>query len=284
MVLGCVMRKALAATLVLVLLGSVLMGWFARFQRSVIFPGPEGVTQSLLHRFAREIGATELQIPTADGETLYGWHRTARGNGPRRVVLYFHGNASSVLAQLDLQDRLNREGWDFVGIHYRGYPGSTGEPSEAGTRIDAKAAWDWITEQLGVPASRIVIHGRSLGGGVAAQLASTVQPGALVLESTFTSVADLAQQQFMGFPVGRFLEHPFLTRELVGSIRGPVLVAHGGADSLINVEHGRKLAKMFAADLYIEALGLDHNDQLFEGTYQDQYVGFLERAVPAQTP
>ncbi|MEM9730382.1 MAG: alpha/beta fold hydrolase, partial [Myxococcota bacterium] len=225
------MRKVLVAALVLVLLGGVGMGWFAKFQRSMIFPGPEGVTVPLLHRFASEVGATELQIPTEDGETVYGWHRNAIGDGPKRVVLYFHGNASSVLAQIDLQDRLNQEGWDFVGIHYRGYPGSTGEPSETGTRLDAKAAWDWIAHTLGVPPSRVVIHGRSLGGGVAAQLASNVEPGGVVLESTFTSIADLAKEQFLGVPIGPFLSHPFLTRELAGAIRAPVLVAHGGSDS-----------------------------------------------------
>lgn len=278
------MRKTLAGAMVLVLLGGVLMGWFARFQRGVIFPGPEGVTPTLLHRFARELGATELQIPTSDGETIYGWHRSALGDAPKRAVLYFHGNASSVLAQIELQDRLNREGWDFVGIHYRGYPGSTGESSEAGTRLDAKAAWDWVANELGVPPSRIVIHGRSLGGGVAAQLASTVEPGGLVLESTFTSIADLAQEQYLGLPFGRFLDHPFLTRDLVGSIHAPMLVAHGKADSLINVEHGRTLAKLFSADTYIEAPGLDHNEQLFEQGYLDQYIAFLEKAVPPGVP
>ena len=142
---------------------------------------------------------------------------------------------------------------------------------------------DWATRNLGVSPLRVVVHGRSLGGGVAAQLASTVAPGGLVLESTFTSIADLAKEQFQGLPIGPFLEHPFLTRELAGSIDAPVLVAHGGADSLIDVKHGQALAALFSANPYIEAPGLDHNNVLFEGDYQDQYIAFLDKAVPADT-
>ena len=112
--------------------GWVAMGLFSQFQRQMVFPGPQGVSVSLLSNVASQVGATELSIPTEDSESLYGWHRAAVRTGPRRVVLYFHGNASSLLAQIELQNLLLSEGWDFVGIHYRGYPGSTGVPSEAG--------------------------------------------------------------------------------------------------------------------------------------------------------
>ncbi|MEM7434481.1 MAG: alpha/beta hydrolase [Myxococcota bacterium] len=276
------MRRRLVAVLLLGVLGVVSMGWFSEFQRRVVFPGPEGVTEPLLHRFATEVGAHELAMRTEDGETIYGWHRAGLGEGPRRVLLYFHGNASSVLGQLPLQGRLNAEGWDYVGIHYRGYPGSTGVPSEAGTRSDARAAWSFVTRELGVPASRVAIHGRSLGGGVAAQLASEVKPGAVVLESTFTSVPDLAREQFGVLPVGRLLKHRFVTRELVGTWDSPTLVAHGSADSIIPVSHGRQLAELFPATTYIEAPGVDHNDALFEGEYADRYVAFLDNAIPAE--
>jgi len=112
---------------------------FSTFQRQIMFPGPEGVNMALLERVAKQVDATELTIPTADGETLYGWHRAAVRPGPRRVVLYFHGNASSLLAQLELQALLLQRGWDFLGIHYRGYPGSSGVPSEAGFPVRCSA-------------------------------------------------------------------------------------------------------------------------------------------------
>lgn len=248
----------------------------------MVFPGPQGVGESLLSDVAAQVGATELRIPTEDGEALYGWHRAGVGTGLRRVLLYFHGNASSLLAQVELQNLLLSEGWDFVGIHYRGYPGSTGVPSEAGVHEDATAAWKWVTDELATEPERIAIHGRSLGGGVAAQLAATVSPGALVLESTFTSIVDLAKEHYGWLPVGRVLEHRFMTRDLAAEVSCPVLVAHGAADSIIDVHHGKQLARLFHADEYIEVPRVDHNDMLLVGLIASRYLEFLEGAVPTQ--
>ena len=263
-----------------VVAGWVTMGLFSQFQRKMVFPGPEGVSESLLRDVATQIGATELRIPTEDGETLYGWHRAAIWSGPQRVVLYFHGNASSLVAQLELQNLLLSEGWDFVGIHYRGYPGSTGVPGEPGLHKDAVAAWTWVTQELDVPPDRVAIHGRSLGGGVAVQLAAAVDPGALVLESTFTSVVDLAKEHYRWLPIGRVLEHRFMTRDFAGRVSCPLLVAHGAADSIIDVHHGKELARLFHADEYIEVPRIDHNDMLLVGLIATRYVDFLEGAVP----
>ncbi|MDH3625937.1 MAG: alpha/beta hydrolase [Myxococcales bacterium] len=275
-----VTRRGIVGLVAIVALGGVAMGLFSQFQRSMVFPGPQGVSTELLRRVAAQIGATELRIQTEDGETLYGWHRASAAATPRRVLLYFHGNASSVLGQLDLQDRLLANGWDFVGIHYRGYPGSTGVASEAGVHLDAAAVWKWITDELGTPASRVVVHGRSLGGGVAVQLAARVTPAGLVMESTFTSAVDLGREHFGWLPVGVLLEHRFMTRDFANKVRCPVLIAHGGGDSIIDVRHGRELAKLFANADYIEAPRRDHNDVLFEGIYADRYIAFLDALVP----
>ncbi len=254
---------------------------FSQFQRRMIFPGPEDVSVSLLSDVAAQLGATELRIPTEDAETLYGWHRAAIRTGPRRVVLYFHGNASSVLAQMELQNLLLSQGWDFVGIHYRGYPGSTGVPSEAGLHKDAMAAWKWVTDELGTNPGRVAIHGRSLGGGVAVQLAAKVEPGALVLESTFTSIVDLAKEQFRWLPVERVLEHRFMTRDFAGRLSCPLLVAHGTADATVDVSHGKELARLFQAEEYIEVPRIGHSDLLLVGLIATRYLTFLEGAVPA---
>jgi fermentation-respiration switch protein FrsA (DUF1100 family) len=277
-----VARRVAFASIAIVATLWVTMGLFSQFQRQMIFPGPAGVSPQLLKQIADQVGARELHIPTEDGETLYGWHRDAIRSGPRRVVLYFHGNASSVLGQIELQNLLLSEGWDFVGIHYRGYPGSTGTPSEAGLREDAMAAWTWVTDQLGAKPARIAVHGRSLGGGVAVPLAAEVGPGALVLESTFTSIVDLAKEHYWFVPMGKLLEHRFMTRDFATKLSCPVLVAHGSADSIIDVRHGRELARLFRANEYIEVPRIDHNEILFAGTIAARYLSFLEGAVPAQ--
>ena len=279
---SCVTRQIALVSVIVVATAWGAMGFFSQFQRQMVFPGPQGVDESLLSDVAKQVGATELHIPTEDGETLYGWHRTAVHTGPRRVLLYFHGNASSLLAQVELQNLLLSEGWDFVGVHYRGYPGSTGVPSEAGLHKDAAAAWQWVTSELETDPGRVAIHGRSLGGGVAVQLAAGVSPGALVLESTFTSIVDLAKQHYPWLPVGRLLEHRFMTRDLAGKLSCPLLVAHGAADSTIDVRHGKELARLFHADQYIEVPRIDHNDMLLVGLIATRYLEFLEGAVPAQ--
>lgn len=276
------MTRAVALlSIAVILTGWVTVGFFSTIQKQMIFPGPEGVSETLLDRAADQLGAAVLRIPTADGETLYGWHRTAVRSGPRRVVLYFHGNASSLLAQLELQNLLLSEGWDFLGIHYRGYPGSTGSPSEAGLHEDALAAWRWAVDELHASPARIALHGRSLGGAVAVQLAAEASPGALVLESTFTSIVDLAKERFGWLPVGPFLEHRFVSRDFADRVSCPVMVAHGGADSLIDVRHGKELARLFRADEYIEPRGVDHNDMLLVGDAAARYLRFLEGAIPA---
>ena len=250
----------------------------------MVFPGSQGVDVALLDEAATRLGAEQLSIQTEDGETLYGWHRASPVEGPRRVVLYFHGNASSVLAQIDVQDRLLADGWDFVGIHYRGYAGSTGVASEAGVRRDALAAWKYVREELETPPERIAIHGRSLGGGVAVQLAANVQPAALVLESTFTSLLEVAKERFGFIAQPGLLQHPFMSKDFAAEVKCPVLVLHGSGDHTIDVSHGRALAKIFEAEEYVEIPGNDHNDPLLVGPTLDTYMRFLDSAAPKAQP
>ncbi len=249
----------------------------------MVFPGTPGLSVAFLNQMAERYGAKPIEVRTEDGERLYGWHREAEPrNGPRRTLIYFHGNASSVLAPLALQQRLSAGGWDFVGIHYRGYPGSTGVPSEAGVLRDAEATWKYATAELGTAAERVALHGRSLGGGVAVQLAATVEPGALVLESTFTSIVELARARFPFLPK-QLLAYPFRSRDFASQVHCPVLVSHGSADTLIPVAQGRELASLFHAQ-YVEGAGLEHNDPTWVGPSLNRYMQFLDAAVPAAQP
>jgi fermentation-respiration switch protein FrsA (DUF1100 family) len=249
----------------------------------MVFPGTPGLSVSFLDTMAERHGASPIEVHTEDGERLYGWHRPAQQRqGARRTLIYFHGNASSVLAPLELQESLSASGWDFVGIHYRGYPGSTGVASEAGVHRDARATWNYVTGELGTAPSRVAIHGRSLGGGVAVQLAAAVSPGALILESTFTSLAELVKARFPFLPSG-LIAHPFRSRDFVSDVRCPVLVSHGSADTLVPVTHGRELANLFGAR-YVEAEGAEHNDPIWTGARLERYLLFLDDAVPAAQP
>ena len=247
----------------------------------MVFPGPEGVSVSLLNEVAGKVGATELRIATEDGETLYGWHRAAVWSGPRRVVLYFHGNASSLLAQIELQNLLLSEGWDFVGIHYRGYPGSSGVPSEAGLtpRCDGRVALgDRRARHRAEPGGDSWAEPGRWGGRAARGQGEPRRPGDGVDVHLVGRASPRSTIPF--FRSEACCGHRFMTREFAGKVSCPVLVAHGRADTLIDVHHGKELARLFRADEYIEVPRMDHNDMLLVGTIAARYLEFLEAAVP----
>jgi pimeloyl-ACP methyl ester carboxylesterase len=262
----CLAYGAVAATL-----------W--RMQESLIFPAPGGIDVSALDQAASEVGAEPFRIHAADGTKLYGWHRSPPPNGAKHCgVLYFHGNAETVAASVALGRLVTREGCDFLVVAYRGYPGSAGKPSESGIALDARALWDHATVDLGIPPERILLHGRSLGGGVAVGLASEVTPGALAIEASFTSLVDVAAARYPFLPVRRLLRHRFDSIGRAPGIAVPTLVVHGSADRTIPVSHGRALAKAFPNARYIEASGLDHDDALFlaDAAADEAYVALLD--------
>ncbi len=228
------------------------------FQDKLLFPAPR-VAVADLDQYAEQLGVAPQRFTAADGTPLYGWYRRAEG---RRAVLFFHGNGESVLGRVDLMSFLAARGWDFFVVAYRGYPGSGGAPSEAGLALDAEAAWRHLTGELGVDRDRVVVHGKSLGGGVASRLAVTVQPRALVLESTFLSVAQVAQEKVRIYPARRLLRHPFDTASRASQIRSRVLVLHGGRDELIDARHGRELAALFPGSAYVEVPSAQHGETL----------------------
>ena len=236
-----------------------MAGFLYTMQETLIFPAPGGISTAALNEAAAEVGATPIEVMTSDGVKLYGWYRSG---GNQRAVVYFPGNAATVLGTVGLMRLVNDEGWDFAVIAYRGYPGSEGTPTEAGLHLDSRALWDFLRDEKGIAAKDIVIHGRSLGGGVAAGLAAEVKPGALVLESTFTSILDMAEADNPWFPVGRLLKHPFNTRERAASIAAPVLILHSDGDHTIPVSHGRALRKLFSTATYMEVPGREHNEGL----------------------
>lgn len=234
--------------------GFILWNW----QDLLIFPAPT-VDSYVLDQVAGRVGAEVIHVAASDGTILYGWHRPATG---ARAVLFFHGNAETVADRTPLHDFLVEKGWDVVVIAYRGYPGSPGSPSEDGLRLDARAAWEYVTQTLHIPKERIIIHGKSLGGGVSAMLAEEVEPAGLVMESTFLSIPDVAWSKFPVYPVDHLVKHPFLTKERAGMIDCPVLVMHADRDQTIPVEHGRQLAKLFPDVRYVEVHGLGHAETL----------------------
>ena len=158
----------------------------------------------------------------------------------RPMILYFHGNSGGI----DLRDErfraLAEAGMGLIAIEYRGYASSTGRPSERGLKLDGEAAYAAAIAS-GVAPERIVPLGESLGSGVAVALAARHKVGALVLDSPYSSIADVAAARYWFMPVRALLRDPFRNDFLIGSVHAPTLMAHGTKDTVVPIRFGEKL-------------------------------------------
>ena len=181
----------------------------------------------------------EVWLDVEPNVKLHAWHVPhLRGKG---VALILHGNAGSIALRVDWLRMFHDLGYASFVVDYRGYGRSSGAPSEEGTYADAKAAWDHLVHVRGYDPRDIVILGESLGGAIAAWLAARTAPRALILQSAFTSVPDVAASIYPVFPVRWISRFDYDTRAYLREVSAPVFVAHSPADEIIAFEHGRAL-------------------------------------------
>jgi hypothetical protein len=204
----------------------------------------------------------DVEMSTEDGERLHGWWIPAATGSRGGHVVHFHGNAGNISHRLPEAAALSGAGFDVLLFDYRGYGLSTGRPHEAGLYRDARAARAALVARPGIDASRLYYVGESLGGAVALALALEHPPPGLVLQSTFTSVRDMARVHYPVVP--RFLvpdAYPSLRR--VAQLRASLLIVHGEADDIVPFAQGEAL---FAAapepKRFHRVAGAGHNDLL----------------------
>jgi fermentation-respiration switch protein FrsA (DUF1100 family) len=218
----------------------------------------------------------DVTFDAADGVRLNGWFVPA-GDNPRATVIFCHGNAVNISGLMETVRILHNLRLNVFIFDYRGYGKSEGKPTEEGTYLDADAAWRYLTEVKGIAPEEIIVHGRSLGGGVAAHLAGSRSPRMLILESTFTSVPDRAAEMYPLFPVRLICRFRYGNEAVVGKLNCPTLIIHSPDDRLIPIRHGRKL---FAAanepKEFLEIRG-DHNSGFL--TSRRVYTEGLDRFV-----
>ncbi len=254
-------RKLLGMTLpTLAVAGGVgALGYLRnRFQRQRLFlPDryPNGVWDPA--PFGLEV--EDRWFFAADGAELHGWwipRPRARG-----TVLYCHGSTGSIAHQVGVLAAFRRLRVNLFAFDYRGYGRSSGEPSEAGLYLDARAAWDHLVDSLGCRPEEIVLFGHSLGGAVAIDCALDRPAAGLVVESSFTQVRDMARASYPNLPLHLVARNQFRSIDKVGRLRLPKLFIHGELDGRVPVEQGRRL---FAAAAPPKALllvpGAGHND------------------------
>jgi fermentation-respiration switch protein FrsA (DUF1100 family) len=230
-------------------------------QRRFLYPA------SPLRTSAAEAGLAGVQdvaIRTDDGETLVAWWKPPEPG--RALILYFHGNGGSLLNRRERVRLLTRDGRGLLIVSYRGYSGSTGSPSEEGLRLDARAALDWLNSY---EPRRIVLYGESLGTGVAVKLATEARVGGVILDSPYTSTADVARSAFWYVPVTLLLRDQYRSVDRIGRLNVPLLVMHGEEDSVIPIALSRTL---FAAanepKRFVALPGVDHVAVLEAGGFE----------------
>ncbi|MGH6799191.1 MAG: alpha/beta hydrolase [Roseiarcus sp.] len=223
----------IALTALGALYGLVIVGLYAGQRRIQYRPNSAEAAPS-----AVGLGAETLRLATQDGETLMAWRIPPRPGRP--LILYFHGNAGGLELRADRFRAMADAGMGLLAIEYRGYAGSTGAPSERGLLLDGEAAYLAAIES-GVTPGRIVAMGESLGTGVAVAVASRHKVGALVLDSPFSSIADVAAATYWFVPVRALLSDPFRSDLRIASVEAPKLMVHGTADRVVPIRFGEKL-------------------------------------------
>lgn len=177
---------------------------------------------------------------------------------PRGVVFFLHGNAGNLQSWFTDTDVYRRAGYDLVMPDYRGYGKSTGRiDSEAQLHADVMAVWRHVAPRYA--GKRVVIVGRSLGTGLAAELAATVQPDLTVLVSPFASIAGLARDYYPWLPP-QVVRYPLRTDRAVTRIRGPLLLVHGERDDIIPFAESIKLQALVPQAKLVRVAGGGHND------------------------
>jgi fermentation-respiration switch protein FrsA (DUF1100 family) len=252
------------------------------FEESMIFfptRYPAGFWE--VERLSQRSGLTieDRFFEAEDGVRLHGWW--CRPPVPAEtVVLFFHGNAGNLSDRADLMIRLARLPAQVVMVDYRGYGRSEGRPSEEGLARDAMAAWRLVVDAAGVPPRRVVLFGRSLGGAVAVRLASRTEPAGVILESTFTSLKDMAAHHFPVVP--RFLIRTRMdSLSAIGGITVPKLHIHSRADEVVPYALGRRLYEAAPEPKrFLEISGASHNETWVVGgeTYFEAIASFLEES------
>jgi len=268
-------------TLAVTLLGALaaVTGLMLAFERRLIyFP-----TRALeLEPGALGLRHEELLLTAEDGVRLHGWWLPV--SGARRAVVLCHGNAGNVSHRLDRALLMQRQlGVSVLLFDYRGYGRSEGSPDEPGTYRDARAAYRWAVEQARIEPRELVLFGESLGAAVATQLALERPAAALVLESAFTSIPEMARAAYPFLPpVGGLIRTRYETIVKVPKLTLPLLVLHGERDEIVPLSQGRRLFEAAARPKRWYVIpGAGHNDTYEAGgeAYWRTLAEFL-KSVP----
>lgn len=238
-----------------------MLGLFL-IQRWLIFPAArtiDRVPSDRPYKFPYE----DVMLPV-DGNFTNAWFMEVPN--ARGAVLFSHGNGGNISGWFEVADVFRDLGFSVLVYDYGGYGRSTGRPSEGRFYQDIRAAWKYLTEQKKIPPEKIVPVGRSIGGGPTVQLATEVTPGAIILESTFLSLPQVAQEHLYMFPVKFLVRDRFENAKKIGRIHVPIMIVHSADDTLIPIRHARRLFELANQPKTFLQISGDHNDGYITST------------------
>ena len=249
------MKNRMIQSILLLLFGLALLNGCMYLQQSSMMFFP----YATLDQTPAAWGLTyeDVFLDTDDGVRLHGWYIPRQG--AKRTLLFFHGNAGNISHRGDSVEIFHRLGLNVFIFDYRGYGKSQGKPDEKGLYQDASAAWRYLNNEREFSQDDIILFGRSLGGAVAAKLAAEVQPGGLILESTFSSARDVANAVFPILSRMIFLRFDFNTTSHVRRVACPVLVLHSPNDEIIPFRLGEKVFQAANEPKSFVKMRGDHN-------------------------
>ena len=224
----------------LYLYAAVILGLLAAEDRILYHPVPAA---RHWNPPPRGLEPRDVEFTSADGTRLHGWWCVPAGWTPEQgSLLLCHGNSGNISyltpAALHWQEQLH------VAVFLFDYPGfgrSEGSPSEAGCYAAGDAAYDWIINEQKIPPNRLLLHGQSLGSGVAVNLAVHRPHRALILTSPFTSFPAVAQAILPLAPAYWLVHNQFHNDDKIAQVTTPVFIAHGTADHVIPYYQGERL-------------------------------------------
>jgi uncharacterized protein len=254
--------------------GAILVLLRVYESRLIYFPGPERTLATPPPSLGLPV--QRVEITTEDAVKLVAWVVPVE---PRSSLwlLVCHGNAGN-LSEFDRPVHyagLRQLGLNLLAFDYRGYGESGGTPSEAGLYRDAEAAYRYLTNQLGVPASRIVLFGHSLGSAVAVDLASRVPSAGLIVEGAFTSATERGQELYPYIPVRWIAKSRFNSVDKISRMTVPKLFLHATRDEVIPLAHGRRLYEAASPPKTFVELQGGHGDAF--DVDSANYFGSIER-------
>lgn len=218
-----------------------------------------------------------VSIPTANGLRLNGWWLPA--SGTRRTVLFFQGNRIRASDHTLRLQTLAALGVNALLFDYRGFGQTAGRiRREEDIYRDGQAAWNYLRHERGIPAGDIILWGRSLGGAVAVEVARHQPAGALVLESTFYTLDEMARLHYRWLPTRFLLKFHFRNGAKIRDVRAPVIIIHSPQDRYIPFVQGQRLFET-APEPKVLLTTTGHHLELFDRhpVYRQQFINQLNR-------